>query len=194
VPATRAAGPARLLGDQRTAVPSPESTSAIQPSASTSPLEQRAPVTPAAGPQPAGQTAPLHQQLAQPMIRLATAPNGDHTVVVRVAPDELGPVTVQAHVSDAGVRIELFAPNEAAREAIKQILPELRRDLTSSASDGSVNVSDHSAPSADSDDRAQQQSRSTAQDGGGRAAPDLPNVPAPTALSGPSAYALDVFA
>jgi len=191
---TGPAAPAGLPGDQRTvapAHPSSESTPAIQLPVSALPVEHLAPVSPVVSPQPAAQAAPLQQQLARPMIRLASAENGAHTLVVRVAPDDLGPVTIQAHISDAGVKIELFAPNDAGREAIKQILPELRRDLTSTAANGSVSVSDQNAPSAD--ERARQP-RAAPQDGGSRAARDLPNVSTLSPLSGSSAYALDVFA
>lgn len=167
--------------------------SSIQPPAGASPLEKLSPASVVAAPPPAAPGQPLQQQLAQPMIRLASAENGDHTMVVRIAPDDLGPVTIQAHVSDAGVKIELFAPNEAGREAIKQILPELRRDLTSTASTGSVNVSDQNAPGADSNEHAREP-RATPQDGGGRASRDLPNDPAPSPLRRSSAHALDVFA
>jgi flagellar hook-length control protein FliK len=173
--------------------PSSESTPAIQLQVPAPPVEHLAPVSPVVSPQPAAQAAPLQQQLARPMIRLASAENGAHTLVVRVAPDDLGPVTIQAHISDAGVKIELFAPNEAGREAIKQILPELRRDLTSTAADGSVSVSDQNAPSADSDERARQP-RAAPQDGGSRTARDLPDVSTLSPLSGSSAYALDVLA
>jgi flagellar hook-length control protein FliK len=191
---TGPAAPAGLLGDEHTATPahpSSESTPAIQLPVPAPPIEHLAPVSPVVSPQAAAQAAPLQQQLARPMIRLASAENGAHTLVVRVAPDDLGPVTIQAHISDAGVKIELFAPNEAGREAIKQILPELRRDLTST--DGSVSVSDQNAPSADSDERARQP-RAAPQDGGSRTARDLPDVSTLSPLSGSSAYALDVLA
>ena len=43
-------------------------------------------------------------------------------MLVRVAPDDLGPVTVHARVSDTAVHIELFAPNDTGRDAVRQIL------------------------------------------------------------------------
>jgi flagellar hook-length control protein FliK len=95
------------------------------------------------------------QQLAQPIITLSQSGAGEHILQVRVAPDDLGPVTVQAHVSDSGVRIELFAPNDDSRDAIKQILPDLRKDLNQSAGGGSVDVSDRNAPGADSEGQDQ---------------------------------------
>ena len=107
---------------------------------------------------------PLQQQLAQPIITLSQSGAGEHILSVRVAPDDLGPVTVQAHVSDSGVRIELFAPNDDSRDAIKQILPDLRKDLNQSAGGGSVDVSDRNAPGADSE-RQDQHNWNTPSDG-----------------------------
>jgi len=81
---------------------------------------------------------------------LARQADGDHVVVVRVAPDDLGPVTVHARVSDTSVHIELFAPSDAGRDAIRQILADLRRDLNASTANASVSVSDQNAPGAES--------------------------------------------
>lgn len=114
-----------------------------------------APFAAPAAPPPAAASAaagapPLQQQLAQPVMSLARQPGGDHVVVVRVAPDDLGPVTVHARVSDTGVHIELFAPSDAGRDAIRQILGDLRRDLNATTANATVSVSDQNAPGADS--------------------------------------------
>ncbi|MFE4468230.1 flagellar hook-length control protein FliK [Leifsonia sp. NPDC056824] len=99
---------------------------------------------------PSTPAPPLQQQLAQPVMTLARQPDGDHVVIVRVAPDDLGPVTVHARVSDTGVRIELFAPSDAGRDAIRQILTDLRRDLNATTANASVSVSDQNAPGTES--------------------------------------------
>ncbi|MGX5697395.1 flagellar hook-length control protein FliK [Agromyces soli] len=63
------------------------------------------------------------------MVSLARRGRGEHLVSVRVAPEEFGPVTVRAVVgADGQVRVELQAPSEAGREALRQALGDLRRD------------------------------------------------------------------
>ncbi|MCU1546794.1 MAG: hypothetical protein JWP30_1894, partial [Homoserinimonas sp.] len=109
-----------------------------------------APVTapPVSAPAPiaAAQSAPFSQQLGQPIFTLAAAGNGDHVMTVTVTPDNLGPVTVRAHVSADGLRVELFAPNDFGREAIRAILPELRRDLAGGGLSAHLDLSSDSRP------------------------------------------------
>jgi flagellar hook-length control protein FliK len=93
----------------------------------------------------------LAPQLAGPLFSLAAAGPGQHVVTLKVTPEDLGPVTVRAHIDGAGVRIELFAPGDAGRDALRTILPELRRSLTESGLTGSglgasLDLSDHEAP------------------------------------------------
>ncbi|WP_181149690.1 flagellar hook-length control protein FliK [Arthrobacter sp. MYb227] len=75
------------------------------------------------------QTVSLHRQLVGPLVALATGPHGERTLSINVAPDSLGPVTVRAYLGQEGLRVELSAPTEAGREALRALLPELRRDL-----------------------------------------------------------------
>jgi flagellar hook-length control protein FliK len=91
-------------------------------------------------------TPPLATQLSRPLFTLATAPTGEHTIVVNVAPDNLGPVTVRAHVSADGIRVELFAPTDVGRDAIRAILPDLRKDLASSGMNSNLNLSSQNQP------------------------------------------------
>jgi flagellar hook-length control protein FliK len=72
--------------------------------------------------------APLAQQLARPVFALAQAGPGEHVVTVQVVPDTLGPVTVRAHVTAQGMHVELFAASDAGRDAVRQVLPDLRRE------------------------------------------------------------------
>lgn len=86
--------------------------------------------TPAAAPAAAPQLPePLNRQLAGPIATLATGPHGERTMTVNVAPDGLGPVTVKAHLGVEGVRVELMAPTDAGRDALRTLLGDLRRDL-----------------------------------------------------------------
>ncbi len=104
-----------------------------------------APLPLASQPQPA-----LTPQLAAPLFSLATAAPGEHVMTLRVAPDDLGPLTVRAHIDAAGVRIELFAPGDAGRDAVRHVLPELRRSLEDSGASLSLS-SQNSPPDAGKD-------------------------------------------
>jgi len=101
------------------------------------------PAAPAPAPQPA-----LQPQLAKPLFTLAGAPHGQHIMTLKVTPEDLGPLTVRAHIDAAGVRIELFAPGDTGREALRGILPELRKELADAGFGASLDVSDHGGPPA----------------------------------------------
>ncbi|WP_185261427.1 flagellar hook-length control protein FliK [Pseudarthrobacter sp. NBSH8] len=88
----------------------------------------------------------LTPQLAGPLFLLASAAPGQHVMTLKVSPEDLGPMTVRAHIDATGVRIELFAPGDAGREALRIILPELRRGLAESGLGASLDLSDHGAP------------------------------------------------
>ena len=135
-----------------------------------------------ARPQPAAQApsqpgATLQPQLAKPLFTLAGAPHGQHIMTLKVSPEDLGPMTVRAHIDAAGVRIELFAPGDAGREAIRGILPELRKELADAGFGASLDVSDHSGPGTTAQDGAGQDP--AGQNGTGRGGsgpgPDNPN-------------------
>ncbi|MET1087708.1 MAG: flagellar hook-length control protein FliK, partial [Arthrobacter sp.] len=94
---------------------------------------------------------PLAGQLAGPLFSLATAKPGEHTMTLRVTPENLGPVTVRAHIGAEGVRVELFAPNDAGRDALRSVLQDLKRDLASAGLGTNLDLSARSGP----DDRPQ---------------------------------------
>jgi flagellar hook-length control protein FliK len=97
---------------------------------------------------PAQQPVPFAGQVVTPVINLARAPHGDHVVTVTVTPENLGPVTVRAHVGPDGVRVELFAPLDVGRDALRAILPDLRRDLAATGLQAQLDVSAQSEPDA----------------------------------------------
>lgn len=72
---------------------------------------------------------PLQAQLTGPIAQLATGPAGEKVLTVNIAPENLGPITVRANFSADAMRIELFAPQDTGREALRGMLTELRRDL-----------------------------------------------------------------
>ncbi|GAA3227540.1 flagellar hook-length control protein FliK [Oerskovia jenensis] len=106
------------------------------------------PVSTAVGPvvaatPPSPQAAPtLHAQVSGPVFQLLAAGDGDHVLTLSVTPDNLGPVTVRAHIAGGDLRIELFAPHDAGREALRALAAELRRDLAGIAPSASLSVSD----------------------------------------------------
>jgi len=113
----------------------------------------------AATPSPAPASAPiptpaLTGQLSGPITQLVTQPDGSHTVVVRVVPEQLGPVTVDAHLTDHGLRIELTAPTDAGRDALAGVLGELRRDLAAGGITASVSLGSADTGSGAGDGRA----------------------------------------
>ncbi|MFK0007036.1 flagellar hook-length control protein FliK [Paenarthrobacter sp. NPDC090520] len=114
----------------------PGQTAPVQPT-------QAQPPNPAALHQQALNHPPLNHQLAQPLFALASAKPGEHVMTLRVSPEDLGPLTVRAHIDHAGVRIELFAAGDAGREAVRQVLPELRRGLEDAGASLSLSSQDH---------------------------------------------------
>lgn len=102
------------------------------------------PPTPVAAAAPAAAAAPrpaLLPQITAPVISLAQAPDGDHSLTLTVSPENLGPVTVRAHISGGAIHIELHAPNDLGREALRAILVDLRRDLAAAAPQASLLLS-----------------------------------------------------
>ncbi|MEC5184686.1 flagellar hook-length control protein FliK [Cryobacterium sp. MP_3.1] len=94
----------------------------------------------------AGVPVPLASQVARPLFTLAAAGPGEHTMSISVTPDDLGPVLVRAQISATGIRLELFASTDVARDALRLILPDLRRDLAGGALTASLDVSARNQP------------------------------------------------
>ena len=156
---------------------------------------QTTPVTP--GPAVAIQQAPapgqpafthpgrLTPQLAGPLFTLATAAPGEHVMTLKVSPEALGPMTVRAHIDAAGVRIELFAPLDAGRDALRTILPELRRGLAESGLGAHLNLSQHNSPQDPNPGAGNQTASHRDGDGphGERGQRDQPGAPRQPALT-----------
>jgi flagellar hook-length control protein FliK len=106
------------------------------------PDEVAAPAAPARA-----QAPDLVGQLGRPLHGLRSFGDGTHVITIRVTPENLGPVAVRAHVSGDSMRIELVAPTDQAREAIKSILPDLRRDLSGAGGQTTLDLSSGNQPS-----------------------------------------------
>lgn len=89
--------------------------------------------TPVSTPAEPGTPRPLATQIADQLEArfpaLRAAGPGTHVLTMRVEPEHFGPVRVVAHIGTDGVRIELLGGTDAARDALRQALPDLRRDL-----------------------------------------------------------------
>jgi flagellar hook-length control protein FliK len=142
----------------------------------------------------------LAPQLARPILTLAGASPGQHVLTIRVTPENLGPVTVQAHIGADGVRIELFAPTEVGRAAVQAVLADLRRDLAGTGLGASLDLSDRGAPSHDPaarEDRNHGGAQAGRSQGTGPAphlAADEPRPVRPALPTALSAIRLDIFA
>ncbi|OIU85836.1 hypothetical protein BFN01_12140 [Microbacterium sp. AR7-10] len=101
----------------------------------------------------AGSARPaLLPQLTGPVIALARSPEGQHSITLTVSPENLGPVTVRAHIVGSSIRLELHSPSDAGRDALRVILTDLRRDLSVAAPGASVDVSSRDSVSGSSPD------------------------------------------
>ncbi|WIE77040.1 flagellar hook-length control protein FliK [Curtobacterium sp. MCSS17_007] len=154
------------------------------------------PVTGAAAPSGAATAnapAPLAQQLGRPLFSLAQAGPGEHVVTVQVAPDTLGPVTVRAHVTAHGMHVELFAASDAGRDAVRQVLPDLRRDASGSGITTTLDLSSQNHPGAQPgrDDRP---SSSAFRSDAGLEARPTPSAPVTTRPTTVRSVGLDVLA
>lgn len=129
---------------------------------STAPLAAAAAAVAPARPAAAAQHPPLASQLSRPLLTLAHAGDGSHSITITVAPDRLGPVTVQAVVMGDQLRVELFAPTDLARDAVRGVLAELRRDLAATGIHATLGLSADDAPA-----RQGQQGQQSSQNQGG---------------------------
>uniref|UniRef100_UPI0025EF015A flagellar hook-length control protein FliK n=1 Tax=uncultured Arthrobacter sp. TaxID=114050 RepID=UPI0025EF015A len=96
---------------------------------------------------PAPPPAALAAQLSRPVTALSGKAPGEHVLVLKVTPEDLGPVTVRALIgADSSVRVELFAPTDGGRDALKAVLAELKRDLAGSGLNASLDLSSRNQP------------------------------------------------
>lgn len=158
---------------------------AVPPAAQTAGTAAAAPPLPAAAPQ-------LHTQLAKPVFSLLAAGDGEHVMTLKVTPESLGTVTVRAVIGADGVRLELFAA-DAGREAVRAVLPDLRRELAGSGFNASLDLGSGSRPDGET---GQDQHRAPRRG----EAPELPVAaarpqdPAPSHPIPDGASALDILA
>lgn len=146
--------PAAFRIQESTTVQSPAAPAATgEPALQAVPVQGPAPAAvtqsqtpqPAAAPAPAQPHVPLQSQLSKPVFTLAAAGTGEHVMTMKVTPEELGTVTVRAVIGPEGVRMELFA-SDAGRDAVKAIMPDLRRELAAAGFNASLDLGTGARP------------------------------------------------
>lgn len=131
--ATAQAAPATEAAGDTAATPTPGIGAA--PTTATAPTAATPATPPAAAPQP-----PLAPQLAGQLAHLRHLSSGDHVLTLSVTPDTFGPVRVVAHITPEGVSLQLFGASDAAREALRGALTDLRRDLAATGLTADLDV------------------------------------------------------
>ncbi len=182
--------------DRRLRRPPPAAASVPTPPAAsvpTPPAAASAPVPPGPADAPiAPSPRSIVAQVTPPMRRLAQLSEGTHRLTLVVTPEAVGPVTVRAHIGAGGdVRIELLTATDLARDALRSLLGELRRDLAGIAPGAHVAIGEGTASDSPPRDAGAQQSprgSSGDRDAPARRLPprDLatPSAPTPRAVLG----------
>jgi flagellar hook-length control protein FliK len=62
-------------------------------------------------------------------------------MTVQLNPDNLGPVTLKAHISAGSISIEMFVASAEGRDVLRQALPELKRDLAGAGISANLDLS-----------------------------------------------------
>ena len=89
----------------------------------------------------------LAQQLAPSLQSLRSLGNGQHVMTIDVTPEHLGPVRVTAHISADGVRIDLVGATAESRDALRQSMTDLKRDLAGAGLQADLSLGSGSAGS-----------------------------------------------
>ena len=110
------------------------------------------PVAPPVAPTSPSVPVPLSTQIMPSIVAVASAGTGEHVVTITVSPENLGPVTIRAHITADGARFELSAPTELGRDALRSLLPELRRDAAGTGIDARLDLAGGGAERGRDDD------------------------------------------
>jgi len=118
-------------------------------------------------------------------------------MIVRLTPEELGPVELRVDVGRDGMSIRLTGMHEATREVLRAHLPELRRDLADGGlPDVGLDVASDSGNFTDTDSREELPKPASAHPykRHGREAPDLAERAPMGASPGSGSRLLDFLA
>ncbi|WP_138761167.1 flagellar hook-length control protein FliK [Modestobacter altitudinis] len=146
------------------------------------PAAPAAPVTAVPTATVPGDEPPVAAQLGRQLAVLTHAPDGSQTMTLVITPDDLGPVTIRATVTNGTLDLTLHGAHELGRHALADALPDLRRDLEGAGlSLNRLEVGADSGGDSSPWARAAQQQLADSQQGQGR-----PGQPA----AGPRSWAL----
>ncbi|MDI3329685.1 MAG: flagellar hook-length control protein FliK [Micrococcus sp.] len=136
------------------------------------------------------------QQLTTPVVQAAgratTLPDGTHLATIRISPESLGPVTLEAMARDGVVRLEISAATEAGRENLRAVLGELRRELAATGSGVTLDLAGNRDQSTGREQSGQPGTGAGAGQGAGAGAGDraggrTDRVPADVGIGSPEA-------
>lgn len=128
---------------------------------------------------PTGPPAPPATQIAMHVVPLRREADGVHRLTVHMNPEALGPVSLVAEIRDNAIQIQLVGSTDAGRDALRNALGDLRKELEEA---GFSNTSlDLRQDSPSGQERAfAQQSRSVRDVAdGSNGTPGAPAAPAP---------------
>jgi len=131
-------------------------------------------------------------QLAMHMTPLRLDADGVHRLTVQLHPADLGPVQVVAEIRDGAISVRLSGSTGAGTDALRQGLPDLRRELHDAGfTNCTLDLRDSSAgqqQTAHQQAAHQQQTahhhRAAQQQASGRVAEPVPGAPGSTSLAG----------
>lgn len=103
------------------------------------------PVTPSAPVYAPNLSQQVFEQLQAQLSRLRSMGAGQHQLKIAVNPETFGPVRVAANFhADGTVQLQLLGSNDAAREQLRQVLSDLRRDLASTGLTAQLDLAENS--------------------------------------------------
>lgn len=142
------------------AIPIASAAPAVAPAVTTAnPVSQSAPVF---APNLSQQ---LFDQMQHQLSRLKALGQGQHQLKLAINPETFGPVRVAANFhADGTVHLQLLGASEAARDQLRQVLSDLRRDLASTGLQADLDVAEDAAEFA----QFTQAGRDAEGDGSGR--------------------------
>ena len=124
--------------NQATSTPAP--LAAAPSSANAAPAAPNAPV------QVTNLSQQLFDQMQAQLHRLKALGQGEHQLKLAINPETFGPVRLAVRIhADGSATLQMLAASEAAREQIKQILTDLRRDLAATGLSGQLDLAEDAA-------------------------------------------------